>query len=166
MASGKVHDIINLLLGGFLSGAVFISLDSFLGAIFFLLGWLFSTFIFGPDTDIVPGKRNWALKILLTPYSWIFKHRGISHHILFGTLTRVAYIVIVGVIIVSIINSFFYPELTLGSYGKALLSFFLDFDLDRPMYKGLTWFYIGLFLADASHVLVDHFSSYLKKSSK
>ena len=166
MASGKVHDIVNLIVGGFLSGAVFISLDSFLGAIFFLLGWLFSTFIFGPDTDIVPGKRSLILKFFLTPYSWIFKHRGISHHILFGTLTRVFYLIFIGAVIISIINSFFYPELTLGNYGRALLSFFQDFNLDKPLYKGLTWFYIGVFLADGSHVLLDHISSYLKKSSK
>jgi len=166
MASGKVHDFINLIVGGFLSGAVFIYLDSFLGAICFLLGWLFSTFIFGPDTDIMPKKRAWIFKIFLYPYSWIFKHRGLSHHILFGTFTRVIYLIFIGALLVSIVNSFFYPDLTLTNYGKALFSFFFNFNLDLPLYKALTWFYIGVFLADASHVLVDHLSSYLKKLIK
>ncbi|RLA62771.1 MAG: hypothetical protein DRQ88_01825 [Epsilonproteobacteria bacterium] len=165
MASGKVHDIINLIVGGFLSGVVFISLNSFLGGIFFLLGWLFATFIFGPDTDLMPKKRAGIFRIFLYPYSWIFKHRGASHHILFGTLTRVIYLIVMGGLLVSIINSFFYPELSLANYGKALISFFWNYNLDLPLYKGLTWFYIGVFLADASHVFVDHFSTYLKRSS-
>lgn len=166
MALGKTHDFINLILGGFLSGAIFFSLNSLLGTVFFLLGWLFSTFIFGPDTDIVPKKRAWIFRVFLYPYSWISKHRGISHHILLGTITRFLYLLIIGAIVVSIINSFFYQGLTLANYGKALISFFRDFNLDRPLYKGLTWFYIGVFLADFSHVLVDHLSSYLKKLIK
>lgn len=62
-------------------------------SVFFMIG----TFFLSPDLDLENTKpqNKWRkYKILVIPYADIFKHRGLSHKILIGTLTRVFYFVV------------------------------------------------------------------------
>lgn len=63
--------------------------------------WFGGAFIYGtlflhPDLDLARNIRLFSLKGLLTlpfrPYSYLFRHRGISHWPIIGTLTRVAWL--------------------------------------------------------------------------
>lgn len=58
--------------------------------------FIYGTYFLSPDVDIAYKTKLFSLKGLLTlpfrPYSYIFRHRGISHIPVIGTLTRVAWI--------------------------------------------------------------------------
>jgi uncharacterized metal-binding protein len=61
----------------------------------FLGGFAFSMIFLTPDLDLVRSRptRRWGrLSILWWPYAKIFRHRGVSHHIVWGPLTRIAYL--------------------------------------------------------------------------
>ncbi|MCK4937904.1 MAG: DUF2227 family putative metal-binding protein [Methanosarcinales archaeon] len=55
----------------------------------FSVTYLFGTFFLSPDLDIESSPYNrWGVfKFLWWPYKVIFKHRGLSHHPIFGPLT-------------------------------------------------------------------------------
>jgi uncharacterized metal-binding protein len=99
MPSGRTHLAIEAgILSAFaVAGAVLVrkgslpteSLLSFLG------GFAFSMIFLTPDLDLVRSRptRRWGrLSILWWPYAKIFRHRGVSHHIVWGPLTRIAYL--------------------------------------------------------------------------
>ena len=61
----------------------------------FLGGYTFSMVFLTPDLDLVRSRptRQWGrLSILWWPYAKLFRHRGVSHHIVWGPLTRIAYL--------------------------------------------------------------------------
>jgi len=61
----------------------------------FLGGFAFSMVFLTPDLDLVRSRptRRWGrLSILWWPYAKIFRHRGVSHHIVWGPVTRIAYL--------------------------------------------------------------------------
>ncbi|MBP1908468.1 metal-binding protein [Methanolobus bombayensis] len=57
----------------------------------FSAAYIFATLFLSPDLDISskPYRRWGILKILWWPYKEIFKHRGLSHHPIFGPLSIV-----------------------------------------------------------------------------
>lgn len=61
----------------------------------FLSSYLFSSLLLSPDLDLRgsdPYRRWGAASVLWRPYAHFFRHRAISHHIIFGPLTRIAYL--------------------------------------------------------------------------
>jgi uncharacterized metal-binding protein len=61
----------------------------------FLGGYAFSMVFLTPDLDLVRSRptRRWGrLSILWWPYAKLFRHRGVSHHMVWGPLTRIAYL--------------------------------------------------------------------------
>ncbi|MDE3048256.1 MAG: DUF2227 family putative metal-binding protein, partial [Verrucomicrobiota bacterium] len=62
----------------------------------FVAAFLYGTFFLHPDLDIAYKIKLFSLKGLLTlpfrPYSYLFRHRGISHMPVVGTLTRVLWL--------------------------------------------------------------------------
>lgn len=142
MPSYRTHVSVNLFIGLPLSLAALkytvqstpIDMASF--ALIFAYGTLF----LHPDMDLARNIRLFSLKGLLTlpfrPYSYIFRHRGISHLPLIGTLTRVVWLA-----------GFF-----------AILFFLLRInqpDLNQ-WDESYTWFGLGgLAVADLCHVLLD-----------
>lgn len=100
MPDGKNHNIINItVLIAIVSGLYVLSgrPDIVLPAQYFnimtvpafALSYLFATFFLSPDLDIdsSPYGRWGIFKFLWWPYKVIFKHRGLSHHFLFGPLS-------------------------------------------------------------------------------
>ena len=162
MSDGKTHDRIGLFAGV----VCFVNIDLFLGwklGVPFILGWLLALFIFSPDTDLMPRKRIGILAFFLYPYSLFFKHRGVSHSIILGTLSRVIYILLTLLLLILILSKMGYIEFNFSIFVFALKSFVLDFSLDKPIYQMITSFYMGMFGADAVHVILDILSSFTKK---
>jgi len=161
MAKGRVHDGFNLFFGGAaLATLIFYKFHSAI-LIGFATGFFFSSFLFSPDTDIRPKKRSGVLAFILFPYSFFSKHRGLSHSLFWGTITRVFYLLTMGLIIVFVLHRMNYMDFGVGPYKLALESFVRDYDYDLPFYKGVTWFLIGQFIADCCHLLVDKISDIL-----
>lgn len=99
MPAGKVHLRIELGLFFILTicGGIFIEkgvlplrdVGAFLGA------YLFSSLFLSPDLDLWESRatKRWGIgRILWYPYSRLFHHRRVSHHLIFGPLTRIVYL--------------------------------------------------------------------------
>ena len=100
MPDGKNHNKINItvlivLLSGFFAlfkrydVDLFAEYINFQSVLIFSIFYLFGTFFLSPDLDIqsAPYKRWGPFKFLWWPYKVLFKHRGMSHHPVFGPLT-------------------------------------------------------------------------------
>jgi uncharacterized metal-binding protein len=112
MPNGRTHETINLLTFASLAGAYRYAQTQGLLTAFepiitpqslglFSLSFLVGTFLVTPDLDLaenhVRAKSNWGLLGLLwVPYGEMFSHRGLSHTWLVGPLTRLIYMIVVG----------------------------------------------------------------------
>ena len=108
----------------------------------FALGYLLSTFGVYPDQDIghqriYPERqyRIWGsiLYYWSLPYGYLFRHRGISHFPIIGTLTRV---------------------LLMGLWGAPVLMWFAGMEWAHILQHSL-WGFAGLAVADMVHILAD-----------
>ncbi|MCZ6632779.1 MAG: metal-binding protein [bacterium] len=157
MPSGKTHTRIDLgmlgvtlLLAAFFWGPLcrLFGRDEMAeyGAIF-VVAYLFGTFLLTPDMDLATSDpmANWGLlRFLWRPYAHLFKHRGISHMPIVGTLTRVAYILVLVYVISAVANVFLDLKwkMSLEDLGR----------IDRP---SVLWALGGLCLPDLFHILAD-----------
>jgi len=163
MALGKTHDLFNLLVCAIFVG-LFIGIGIDIALTFsFILGWLLATFIFSPDTDIMPKKRTRILQFFLYPYSILFKHRGISHMLFVGTVTRVLYLILVIGALIFIFDKMKYSNYSLMNYFQSIVDFIGQFDYKMRSHRIVIWFFSGMILADASHIFLDKISSYKNK---
>ncbi|HDL85159.1 MAG TPA: hydrolase [Candidatus Acetothermia bacterium] len=99
MPSGKVHLRIEMIIlvaliavGCYLSQVRLVS-GAYAGV--FLGAYLFSSLFLSPDLDLKRSDpfRRWGLaRVLWVPYARLFHHRALSHHIILGPLTRIAYL--------------------------------------------------------------------------
>lgn len=99
MPSGKVHLACEL---GTLP--VWAAIGGTLGVertplVLFTAAYVGASLFLSPDLDLVhtDAARRWrAARFLWAPYAALFRHRGVSHSPVFGPLTRLAYLVVVG----------------------------------------------------------------------
>ena len=158
MPSGKTHTRIDLfLLVILLLAAAYFwgGLVGFFGrdemaeySIVFVVAYLFGTFLLSPDMDLNTSDpmKNWGvLRLLWRPYAQVFKHRGLSHMPIVGTLTRVFYIFIVVYVLFAVANAFF----DLG--WKMSVD-----DLKEIDRYAVVWALAGLCLPDIFHIVADH----------
>ena len=157
MPSGFVHDTINLTFIIFASLVYFFLPYDYYP--FFLLGFVFSTFLLSPDLDLSYSKvsKRWGiLKIFFYPYFILSSHRGISHFPVLGTLIRYSYLILLGIFLLGI-----YTYLINKSFD---LKFFNTFKYYILSYKyHILFFLLGGILADAVHIILDKICSYEKK---
>ena len=152
MASGRTHEIINLIALPptyyFLSPS-----DGFS----FLAGYLVGTFFITPDNDLFhsrPIKRWKIFKFIWYPYVKFSSHRGLSHIPVLGTVIKLAYIGSI-LLILYVALEFFLRHI--GMY---------DFSLDLRQIlsnKHIITFVIGVMIAEFFHILTDMVYSSLKK---
>ena len=103
MPDGKNHNIINIIvllmiISGFYSlstrADIILPIEylNFQIISVFSISYLFGTFFLSPDLDIrsSPYERWGIFRFLWWPYKFMFKHRGLSHHFIFGPLTILA----------------------------------------------------------------------------
>tara|TARA_R110000868_G_scaffold167130_3_gene401437 strand:+ start:736 stop:1242 length:507 start_codon:yes stop_codon:yes gene_type:complete len=163
MAMGKTHDGFNLFVGMVLCGTLIgLGLHWIIWGPF-IFGWLFSTLVFSPDTDLMPKKRTGLLQFFLYPYSILFKHRGLSHGLITGTLTRITYSILLGGGLVFVLSKMGYLDIVASGYWQGLWEFVREYDYNLTIYKSLTWLYLGLALADACHIFLDWLSGIFSK---
>lgn len=99
MPSGTTHQRVEmvtlpLIIGGALYSDLFAppEIGAFAGA------YVFASLLLSPDLDLEANsaRKRWGpLSFIWGPYARAFKHRGASHSLLFGPLTRLAYLAIV-----------------------------------------------------------------------
>jgi uncharacterized metal-binding protein len=146
MPSDNVHNLTGILL---LGASVYLLLGLGLPRDFFLVfttSYLFSLLWLSPDLDVDRGSgslRRWGpLRYLWYPYKELFRHRGISHSIILGPLTRVLYM------------------------GTVLwtMTWVLSIGLTVPrLDQGFLYpFLLGMWLPDALHCLLDRMVTGLK----
>jgi len=147
MSQYKTHSEFNCVLLPFLIGAiVFFFNPTFKTLIYFSFAFLYGTFFMSPDLDLARKIKLFSLRgffsIPFRSYSYIFKHRGISHSVLFGTVTRIAwlFLFILGVLYVIYKKSVTQKDLAL----------FL-----KTHQEILTYIFFGLFAADLGHLFLD-----------
>jgi uncharacterized metal-binding protein len=99
MPSGRTHLVIEAgILSAFAVAGIVLVREGSLpteSLVAFLGGFAFSMVFLTPDLDLVRSRptRRWGrLSILWRPYARIFRHRGVSHHIVWGPLTRIVYL--------------------------------------------------------------------------
>lgn len=96
-----------------------------------LFGMLLGVFV-NPDLDIAEKLRGWW-GFIWKIYGKLFRHRGISHFPVFGTLTRVIYIMVPSIVV-------FY---------------FLGIDFWDLPHKFLLFMLAGLCVSDIIHLCLD-----------
>ena len=146
MPDGKNHNKINItvlivLLSGFFAlfkrydVDLFAEYINFQSVLIFSIFYLFGTFFLSPDLDIqsAPYKRWGPFKFLWWPYKVLFKHRGLSHHPVFGPLT-----------IISNFSLIFVPLMVLAGFEFELV----PVELIVP-------FMIGILTSIELHILAD-----------
>lgn len=158
MAKGKTHDKFNLFCGMVATGSLIgLGIAPLIWGTF-IFGWLFATLVFSPDTDLMPKKRTGFLQFFLYPYSILFRHRGLSHGLLTGTLTRVVYGLVLGGFLVFVLSKMGYLDFEASGYWRGLWDFARHYSYQQPAYRALTWLYLGMAGADACHILIDWLS--------
>lgn len=99
MPSGKTHTAVELLLWPGLAAGYYALLQPSTPELALFSGaYLFSSLLLSPDLDLHKNlaRRRWGpLGFIWAPYSKFFKHRGISHSLVLGPLTRLVYLGIV-----------------------------------------------------------------------
>lgn len=157
MPSGKTHIRIDLFMLVIVMGVVVYfwgTLAKYLGRdevfeywVVFVVAYLFGTFLLSPDMDLHTSDpmKNWGvLRLLWRPYSAVFKHRGLSHMPIVGTLTRVVYILLVVYCLLVLANMSF--DLGWKISGRDLK------EIDR---NTVVWGLCGLCLPDIFHIVAD-----------
>lgn len=148
MANYKTHVIFNLTL--FLPLTLCIVFYFFSPTRFdflvYTLAFMYATCIMSPDIDMTYRMRLFSLRGILSlpflPYSWLFAHRGMSHWLFIGTLTRIAWLALC----FTIIYVFVYNH-TLSF--QPILHFY-------AIHKISIWYLIsGFCISDLGHLILD-----------
>ncbi len=110
--------------------------------IFFLAGYAFSMLFLSPDLDLADSRayRRWgAVRWIWYPYALFFRHRRLSHHLLWGPLSRAAYLGAFGFgVAVAVLAA-------LGSRGPRVR---VSASIVLPVC-------LGLYLPNVEHILAD-----------
>jgi uncharacterized metal-binding protein len=117
-----------------------------------------ATFFLSPDLDLKHSSptRNWGLlRWAWRPYQLLFKHRGLSHSLLFSSLTRVGYLLTLALL-----------SMTLGRVvlGSAAVddAARLVVDVGRAHLGQLTAVGAGILLSDLCHIVTDRLATALR----
>lgn len=129
----------------------------------FSLGWVIALYIFSPDTDMMPKKRAGIFGFFLYPYSLLFKHRGVSHSLWLGTLSRILFLLITAIFWAFILDGMGYIDIDFAHFFSLLLGYLTEYQWSEEIYRYPTLFYLGMVGADTTHILLDWWSSFFGK---
>jgi len=108
----------------------------------FVFAYAFSALFLSPDLDLHtsrPYLRWGVLRWLWAPYAFVFKHRKLSHHLLLGPLSRMAYL---GVLVIG--GAAIYVLVARRSLPEVVAPI--------PLLIAVL---IGLYLPNLTHVILD-----------
>lgn len=112
----------------------------------FTASFLYATLFMSPDMDYARKIKWHSLRGLLTfpfrSYSRFFRHRGLSHNIFFGSLTRIFWLLGFIAIISYIFDFLFFTKESFLTFCKNEKMLFL-------------FAFLGIFFADLFHVFLD-----------
>jgi uncharacterized metal-binding protein len=168
MSVGKVHETINNFFFFPIICLLAFVLKIKMDLIFsFSFGWLFATFIFSPDMDLRPKKSLGPFRFIFWPYSLLFRHRGLSHSLLFGTFTRLIYMAILMILFQGLYLAVLgkLQALHLGSWKDALFYFNYTFLPSKEFYL-VAFAFFGMAAADLCHYFMDFLYSMMQKIRK
>ncbi len=115
----------------------------------FAISFLYATFFMTPDLDLANSIRLLSLRGLFSvpfrSYAFIFRHRGMSHSLLLGTLTRLCWLFLHAIGFLYLFYNIKPTNIDFIPYCQSFQTYFL-------------YSLAGVFLADASHILVDRFA--------
>lgn len=146
MAQYKTHSIFNIFIALplFVWGISYFFQPSYNLLIIFGTCFTYSTLFMSPDVDLANKIKLFSIKGLLTlpfrGYSKIFKHRGLSHSIILGSITRIVWL-----------GAFFY--LVLFLLNKPLLNKKEVVSILKSDY--FLYGFTAIILADFCHILLD-----------
>jgi len=112
----------------------------------FAVSYILSMALLSPDLDLSRSRasRRWGLlRWLWVPYAIVFRHRQMSHHLILGPLTRVLYLLAIGLAL-----AFVYMVLTRRA---------LQFSI--PPLSSILAALLGLYLPNLTHILSDRLHS-------
>ena len=119
----------------------------------FLSSYLFSSLFLSPDLDLAQRRasRRWGIgRVVWFPYAAMCRHRRLSHHLLFGPLTRILYL---GGIVLGLL------------FGLAFLTG-RSVSFSRPSWQVVAAILSGLYLPNQIHILVDWISSFRRRQAR
>jgi uncharacterized metal-binding protein len=156
MPSGKTHLRIELFLLPIFATLFYLFVNTSWAAVALFAGaYLFSSLMLSPDLDLRYNhtRRRWGLLgFIWIPYTKIFKHRGVSHSLLFGTLTRLGYLGLLAVLIIWGLSYFDLWPLPVAQLASGPIDLWLVGILVA-----------GLWLPNILHTLVDHIHGLLPR---
>ncbi len=123
-------------------------------AVLFLCFYLFSMLFLSPDLDLSKSDAfaRWGpLRWVWLPYAWLFRHRQISHHPLWGPLSRIttlAVVFLLGILVYQVATGKPAPRFSLSPAGWAAAC-------------------VGLYLPNLEHIVADRLTTtWLRKSRR
>ncbi|MDA0710527.1 MAG: DUF2227 family putative metal-binding protein [bacterium] len=165
MPSGKTHARLDFVVLLILLGAAFsarTTLVAYFGykefvaiAKVFVVSYMLGSLLLSPDMDLNASgpMKNWGvLRFLWRPYTAMFKHRGLSHVPVFGTMTRICYLFLVAFAVGEGVQAVLGRrwEFSWESIGNA--------DRGRAI-----WALAGMVLPDLCHICADRAFGLIRK---
>lgn len=112
----------------------------------FSSAFIYGTLFMSPDMDLAHQIRPLSLRGFFAfpflPYSYFFRHRGLSHSVIFGSLTRVLWLLVLGVFL-------FFLYYKVPPHLSSFIWFFEQYHTE------LSFAFGGIFSADFSHLVLD-----------
>lgn len=148
MANYRTHTLFNLILFLPISAlAIYFFFESPLNKIALYGGaFAYGTLYMSPDSDVADKCKLLSLRGILTlpfrPYSKLFAHRGISHWLFIGTLTRILWLILLFTLAYTCIYQHTFSL-------KPIINFYQNNHLD------VHYCVAGLIIADIGHLLLD-----------
>ena len=163
MASGKTHEIVNLV--ALVPMLYFVPSEY---TLYFAGGYVAGTFLLSPDIDLPHSRSSKRWKILRCfwfPYQALFSHRGLSHVPVLGTFTRILYLVFI------LIFLYFALIGILSFWNREVASSLASLDIQallKDVLSGEEALYVvlGIICADIMHIVLDWISSFFKRIAK
>ncbi|MBF0297823.1 MAG: DUF2227 family putative metal-binding protein [Oligoflexia bacterium] len=163
MPKTKTHIKINITLAMPLGVAIlFFATKSNITIIsIFLLSLLYNTFVLNPDLDLARYIKPLSLRGFLyfpfIPYSWLFRHRGLSHSLILGTITRVIYILLLIFFGLYLWNVFNYASIGIREISSIYLKHLLWFIKSNK--DLLLTVFASFFYGDLWHIVLDKYNT-------
>jgi uncharacterized metal-binding protein len=172
MPSGKTHDLITFVLAVPAAAAAYYFTRDWTITGIVTAGMIFGGLMFGPDLDTQSKQyTRWGpLRFIWWPYKVALAHRSrFSHGILFGTLIRIAYFLIVVSLLLALalfLRNRFFQQSPAGIF-EVQDAFTRVWEIFKPIkHEYLIAAFAGLWLGASSHTASDVLGSFFKSVKK
>lgn len=153
MANYKTHSIFNIFfaLPLLIVGVYFSLYPSIEQLLIFSSAFIYTTLFMSPDMDLAYKIKWYSVRGMISLpfriYSRVFRHRGISHSLLLGSITRILWLACFIFLMLYLFNWIFFSKQSLVT--------------TYTLYKEeLLYGFFGIWLADSAHLLLDKLFQY------